>query len=109
MDQLNFNLAKIIEERVKENPDKIALIIPRSNENKKTDTYVNGGYFVIEPEFFDWIAGDNTFLEREPLVKASLAGELMAYQHHGFWHCMDTKRDHESLEKLWEQGAPWRR
>ena len=72
------------------------------------DGWINGGYLLIEPAFFDFIAGDHTMLEREPLVEASLAGELMAYKHHGFWHCMDTKRDHESLEKLWEQGPPWR-
>ena len=71
------------------------------------DGWINGGYFVIEPEFFDLIEGDSTLLEREPLEKARLAGELMAYKHNGFWHCMDTKRDHELLESLWIQGAPW--
>ena len=71
------------------------------------DGWINGGYFVIEPEFFDLIAGDSTLLEREPLEKATQAGELMAYRHDGFWHCMDTKRDHELLESLWMKGAPW--
>ena len=71
------------------------------------DGWINGGYFVIEPEFFELIAGDNTLLEREPLEQATKAGELMAYHHDGFWHCMDTKRDHELLESLWEKGAPW--
>lgn len=69
--------------------------------------WINGGYFIIEPEFFDLIAGDDTMLEREPLEQAANAGELMAYQHKGFWHCMDTKRDHELLESLWVKGAPW--
>jgi glucose-1-phosphate cytidylyltransferase len=69
--------------------------------------WINGGYFVINPEFFEFIDGDITMLEREPLEKATQAGELMAYKHHGFWHCMDTKRDHELLESLWEKGAPW--
>jgi glucose-1-phosphate cytidylyltransferase len=69
--------------------------------------WINGGYFVINPEFFDLIDGDSTMLEREPLEKATQAGELMAYRHDGFWHCMDTKRDHELLESLWEKGAPW--
>jgi len=69
--------------------------------------WINGGYFVIEPAFFDLIAGDNTMLEREPLEQAAIAGELMAYHHDGFWHCMDTKRDHELLEALWAEGAPW--
>lgn len=69
--------------------------------------WINGGYFVIQPAFFDWIAGDATMLEREPLEKATEAGELMAYPHDGFWHCMDTKRDHDLLEALWANGAPW--
>jgi glucose-1-phosphate cytidylyltransferase len=46
-------------------------------------------------------------LEREPLELATQMGELMAYRHEGFWHCMDTKRDHELLESLWAKGAPW--
>ncbi len=70
--------------------------------------WINGGFFVIEPEFFDLIAGDSTLLEREPLEQASKAGQLMAYSHDGFWHCMDTKRDHELLEELWAKGnALW--
>ena len=69
--------------------------------------WINGGYFIIEPEFFDYIASDETMLEREPLEALTKAGELMAYKHDGFWHCMDTKRDHELLESLWSEGAPW--
>ena len=69
--------------------------------------WINGGYFVVEPVFFDLISGDTTLLEREPLEKACEMGEFMAYQHKGFWHCMDTKRDHELLESLWLKGAPW--
>jgi glucose-1-phosphate cytidylyltransferase len=69
--------------------------------------WVNGGYFVIEPEFFDLIDGDATLLEREPLERVTQAGELMAYRHEGFWQCMDTKRDHDLLEDLWVKGAPW--
>jgi len=70
--------------------------------------WINGGFFVIEPEFFDLITDDETLLEREPLEQAAAAGELMAYRHDGFWHCMDTKRDHELLEELWSKGAPWK-
>lgn len=71
--------------------------------------WINGGYFVIEPEFFDLISEDSTILEREPLERAAKMGELMAYQHEGYWQCMDTKRDKETLEELWESGsAPWR-
>ncbi len=70
--------------------------------------WINGGYFVIEPQFFDLIKDDSTLLEREPLEQATKAGELMAYSHDGFWHCMDTKRDHELLEELWANGnASW--
>lgn len=70
--------------------------------------WINGGFFIIEPEFFDYIQGDETFLEREPLVRAAKDQQLMAYRHDGFWQCMDTKRDHESLQLLWEKGAPWK-
>jgi glucose-1-phosphate cytidylyltransferase len=69
--------------------------------------WINGGYFVIEPDFFELIVGDETMLEREPLERAAAMGELMAYRHDGFWHCMDTKRDHELLESMWAKGAPW--
>lgn len=69
--------------------------------------WINGGFFVIEPSFFDMIRDDKTMLEREPLETAASLGELMAYRHDGFWHCMDTKRDHDLLEELWANGAPW--
>lgn len=70
--------------------------------------WINGGFFVIEPSFFDLIEGDSTMLEKGPLEKVTQAGELMAYEHDGFWQCMDTKRDHELLQKLWLDGtAPW--
>jgi glucose-1-phosphate cytidylyltransferase len=73
------------------------------------DGWINGGYFVIEPEFFNLIEGDDTYLEREPLEVAANMGNLMAYRHQGFWQCMDTKRDHDFLESLWSSGAaPWR-
>jgi glucose-1-phosphate cytidylyltransferase len=71
--------------------------------------WINGGYFIIEPEFFDLIVGDETILEREPLEKVAAMGELMAYHHSGYWQCMDTKRDRDHLEELWEKGAaPWK-
>ena len=71
--------------------------------------WINGGYFVIEPEFFDLIQEDQTILEREPLERASQMGELMAFHHKGFWQCMDTKRDHDNLEEFWRSGkAPWK-
>jgi glucose-1-phosphate cytidylyltransferase len=72
--------------------------------------WINGGYFVVQPEFFDLIAGDATILERDPLEEVARMGELMAFRHEGFWHCMDTKRDWDSLEAIWSSGkAPWKR
>ncbi len=83
-------------------------VISFQEKPQTTQGWINGGYFVIEPEFFDFIEGDNTILERAPLEKAALAGELMCYQHHGYWQCMDTKRDRDHLEELWQDGiAPW--
>jgi len=72
--------------------------------------WINGGYFVIEPNFFDLIDDDHTILEREPLERASKMGELIAFRHNDFWHCMDTKRDRDNLEEFWRTGkAPWKR
>jgi glucose-1-phosphate cytidylyltransferase len=73
------------------------------------DGWINGGYFVIEPEFFDYIEGDGTLLEREPMERVTQLGELMAYKHEGFWQCMDTKRDREVLEKHWMENSNWGR
>jgi glucose-1-phosphate cytidylyltransferase len=73
-----------------------------------TRGWINGGYFVCQPEFFDLIEGDQTILEAEPLEQAATMGELMAYKHESFWQCMDTKRDKDLLEDLWQSGkAPW--
>jgi glucose-1-phosphate cytidylyltransferase len=76
-----------------------------SEKPQTTKGWINGGYFVIEPEFFDLIEGDETILEKGPLEKAASLGELMAYKHDGFWQCMDTKRDRDLLESLWESDA----
>jgi glucose-1-phosphate cytidylyltransferase len=71
--------------------------------------WINGGFFVLQPEFFDLIANDTTVLEREPLEQVARMGELMAFRHNGFWQCMDTKRDRDTLEGLWQSGsATWR-
>ena len=73
-----------------------------------THGWINGGYFVIEPEFFDLIEGDDIILEKGPLETAAKNGELMAYRHNGFWQCMDTKRDRDSLENMWlSENPPW--
>ncbi|OAN45944.1 glucose-1-phosphate cytidylyltransferase [Chloroflexus islandicus] len=71
--------------------------------------YINGGFFVVEPAAFDLIAGDETVWEREPLELLAQSGQLAAYRHHGFWHPMDTLRDKNYLEGLWQSGhAPWK-
>lgn len=80
-----------------------------SEKPQVKEGWINGGYFVCEPGFLDLIEGDDTVLEHTPLEKASMLGELMAFRHDGFWQCMDTKRDRDALEALWQSGqAPWR-
>jgi glucose-1-phosphate cytidylyltransferase len=70
--------------------------------------WINGGFFVVQPEFFDLIQGDGMVLEREPLERVARMGELAAYRHNGFWQCMDTKRDKDLLEGLWQsKKVPW--
>ncbi len=70
---------------------------------------INGGYFVLSPKVIDYIADDAVTWEQEPLRNLAAAGELMAYEHHGFWQPMDTLRDKQLLESLWDAGrAPWR-
>jgi len=74
-----------------------------------TQGWVNGGFFVCEPRIFDFIENDMTIFEKEPLETIAELGELVAYKHHGYWQCMDTKRDRDNLEELWTSGkAPWR-
>ena len=69
--------------------------------------WINGGFFIVEPEFIDLIEDDSTLLEQEPLERAAKAGELMAFKHEGFWQCMDTKRDRNLLEKIYTESNPW--
>ena len=70
--------------------------------------WINGAFFVCEPGVFDYIEGDSTQFERQPLQALAREGQLMAYRHYGFWQCMDTIRDRVLLEKLWSSGdAPW--
>lgn len=71
--------------------------------------WINGGFFVFNPEVFEYIEGDDTILERGPLEGITKDSRLMACKHEGFWQCMDTVRDREVLERLWESGsAPWK-
>ena len=71
--------------------------------------WINGGFFVFENGVLDYLTGDDTILEREPLEQLAHDGQLMAFRHDGFWEPMDTERDRTNLVNLWERGeAPWR-
>lgn len=85
-------------------------IVASFNEKPEGDgAYVNGGFFVVEPEVIDYIADDATSWEQAPLRKLASDHELAAYRHDGFWQPMDTLRDKHALEQLWQSGkAPWR-
>jgi len=79
-------------------------------KSKMEEGWINGGFFVIEPGFFDYIKDDSTYLEREPLELAAKKNELYAFRHDGFWQCMDTKRDKDHLEEIYKKGlAPWQK
>lgn len=70
--------------------------------------WINGGVFVLEPQVFDYIEGDETAFERAPMENLARDGQLMAFRHEGFWQCMDTLRDKRTLEEIWRSGeAPW--
>lgn len=78
-------------------------------KNDMDGSMINAGYMVLEPEIFDYIDGDETVFEKEPLESVAKNGQLMAYKHEGFWQCMDTQRDKFNLEKQWNEGkALWK-
>ena len=79
-------------------------------EKPLLNEYINGGFFVFQRNFFDYISEDEDCdLEREPLERLAAEGQLSMYPHDGFWHCMDTYRDYTALNRLWDSGqAPWR-
>ena len=78
-------------------------------KSKDDGSLINGGFMVLNPEIFQYIAGDATVFEKEPLETVANMGQLMAYKHDGFWHCMDTQRDKMRLEEMWASGhAPWK-
>lgn len=85
-------------------------VIEKFAEKAKSDGgWINGGYMVLEPEVFDYIDGDSTTFEKEPLESLSQEGQLVAYKYDGFWQCMDTMRDKEYLEGLLaDNKAPWK-
>ena len=89
------------------------------NENNKIENFreksnvdsslINGGYMVLEPDVFNYIEGDTTVFEKGPLEKLAKEGELVAYRHDGFWKCMDTLRDKNQLEEMWNSNnAKWK-
>ena len=91
------------------------LNINKSNKVNKFDEknplsvgWINGGFFIINDNFFNYLKNDNTILEREPLEKVASDNQLMAFKHNGFWQCMDTKRDKDNLEILSRKtNVPW--
>lgn len=86
--------------------DRVGVFREKSNED---GGYINGGFFVLEPEALDYIDCDATSWEREPLEAIADSGRLAAYRHNGFWQNMDTLRDRNLLENLWKEGgAPWK-
>ena len=90
---------ELVEDAVEEFSEK-----PQTGEG-----WINGAFFVLEPKIFDYIVGDSTQWEKEPLENLAKDGQLMAYRHTSYWQCMDTLREKYILQKLWEAGsAPWK-
>lgn len=78
-------------------------------KSKRDSAPINAGYMVLEPKVFDYLTGDDCIFEQEPLRRLAAEGQLMSYQHKGFWQCMDTMREKTELERLWKSGhAPWK-
>ena len=69
-------------------------------KSRLDEGWINGGFFVFDPKIFKYIKDDTTYLEKDPLETISKKKQLIAYKHTGFWHCMDTKRDKDSIEKI---------
>lgn len=84
-------------------------VIHFAEKTQAKEGWINGGFFVLEPGAVDFITGDVTIWERDPLENLSAAGQLAGYRHAGFWQCMDTMRDVRLLESLWSSNnAPWK-
>ncbi len=76
---------------------------------QESEGWINGGFFVLHPKAIDYIEGDNTIWEHGPIGRLTKDGQLMGYRHNGFWSCMDTLKEKNYLEELWNSGeAPWR-
>ncbi len=121
----NVNLKKLLQKHIKSKkiatvtavrpPARFGEVIIKSNrvvefseKRQSKKNWINGGFFVFEPEFLDFIKNDKTSLEAEPLTKLSKKGLLGAYKHEKFWQCMDTMKDKNYLEKLWKRNPPWK-
>lgn len=90
--------------------DSDEIIVKSFREKPKGDSaWINGGYFILEPEVFDYIEGDSTVFEREPLQDLAHEGNLSAFRWNGYWQSMDTLRDKMVLEQDWKNGAPWKK
>jgi glucose-1-phosphate cytidylyltransferase len=89
--------------------DQTGLIHSFMEKPEDSGGWINGGFMVLEPRIFDLIDNDETILEKEPLEALARSDQMMAYQHDGFWQCMDTQRDKQMLEALWASGeTPWK-
>ena len=74
-----------------------------------SDGWINGGFFILNTRALDYVDGDDTIWEREPIERLARDGQLMGYRHYGFWSCMDTLKEKAMLEALWATGqAPWK-
>ena len=79
-------------------------------KNTSDGSLINAGYMVLNPEIFEYLQDDNTIFERDPMERLASEGQLMSYMHKGFWQCMDTKREKDMLQKIWESGdVPWKK
>jgi glucose-1-phosphate cytidylyltransferase len=84
-------------------------VVEFKEKAQTSEGWINGGFFVFEPEIFEYIEGDDTVLEERPLEKLAADGQLYAYRLNDYWQCMDTVRDRNLLNDLWEHGtAPWK-
>ena len=84
-------------------------VISFKEKTQTSEGWINGGFIVFEPKVFDYLRGDDTILERTPRESLTKDGQLMGYKHEGFWQCMDTPRDLDVLNELWQAGkAPWK-
>lgn len=91
------------------NINKNGQVVSFREKNFNDGNIVNAGFMVMEPDIFNYLKDDTTVFEKEPLELLTEKNELMAWQHNGFWQCMDTMRDKELLEKLWQENrAPWK-